>query len=44
MINGKLSFNVTGLDVTVPEGVKIKWQGRELESGPLTIVPGAPGS
>src|SRR5262249_11460294 len=44
MFKGRLSFNVTGLDVTVAEGMKIKWQGRELDSGPLTITLGAAGS
>jgi hypothetical protein len=44
MTQGRLPFNVTGLDVTVPEGVKIKWQGREMDSGPLTITLGEPGS
>ncbi|HXF58515.1 MAG TPA: hypothetical protein VN539_01715 [Candidatus Saccharimonadales bacterium] len=37
-------FNVTGLGVRVEEGVKLTWQGREIESGPLTITLGAPGS
>ncbi|HYL99028.1 MAG TPA: hypothetical protein VEZ90_08755 [Blastocatellia bacterium] len=41
---GLLPFNVTGLDVTVEEGVKIKWQGRELDSGRMTIKLGKPGS
>jgi hypothetical protein len=39
-----LPFKVTGLDVTVREGVMLKWQGRDIESGPLTIELGAPGS
>src|SRR2546430_1320928 len=39
-----LRFNVTGLDVMVHEGVKMKWQGREMESGPLTVTLGEPGS
>ena len=40
----QLPFNVVGLDVAVREGVKIKWQGREMDSGPLTITLGEPGS
>jgi hypothetical protein len=32
-----LPFKVTALDVKVTEPVKIKWQGREMDSGPLTI-------
>jgi len=28
----------------VQEGIKLKWQGREIESGPLTITLGEPGS
>lgn len=39
-----LPFEVTALDVTVEEGVKIKWQGREIDSGPLAITLGEPGS
>jgi hypothetical protein len=39
-----LYFKVKGLDVTIKEGVKLIWQGREIESGPLTITLGAPGS
>jgi hypothetical protein len=39
-----LAFAVAGLDVTIPEGVKLKWQGREIDSGPLTITLGASGS
>jgi len=41
---GLLPFKVTGLDVMVREGVMLKWQGREIDSGPLTIELGAPGS
>ena len=40
----QLYFNVTGLDVKINEGVPIKWQGREMESGPLIISLGASGS
>jgi hypothetical protein len=43
-MNQVLPFNVTGLDVTIPEGIKIKWQGREIDSGPMTITLGEPGS
>lgn len=42
--HGLLPFNVTGLNVTVEEGVKLNWQGREIDSGRLTIKLGAPGS
>ena len=42
--HGRLPFNVTALNVTVEEGVKINWQGREIDSGRLTIKLGAPGS
>ena len=42
--HGRLPFNVTGLDVTVEDGVKINWRGREIDPGPLTIKLGAPGS
>jgi hypothetical protein len=41
---GKLPFNVTDLSVTVEEGVKLKWQGREIDSGRLTIKLGEAGS
>jgi hypothetical protein len=36
-----LAFNVTGLSVTVEEGVKLKWLGREIDSGRLSIVLGS---
>ena len=39
-----LHFDVTDLDVTVAEGIKFKWQGKEIDSGPLTIKLGRPGS
>lgn len=42
--HGRLPFNVAALNVTVEEGVKINWQGREIDSGRLTIKLGAPGS
>jgi len=40
----RLAFNVTELDVTIAEGVKLIWRGRELDSGPLTISLGKSGS
>jgi hypothetical protein len=40
----RLAFNVTELDVTIEEGVKLIWRGRELDSGPLTISLGKQGS
>ena len=39
-----LPFNVTGLDVRVEEGFKLTWQGREIDSGPVIVSLGAPGS
>jgi hypothetical protein len=39
-----LNFDVTDLDVTVQEGVKLTWQGKEIDSGQMTIKLGAPGS
>ena len=30
-------FEVTKLDTTVTDGVPVEWQGREFNSGPLTI-------
>ncbi len=39
-----LHFDVTDLSVSVEEGVTINWQGREIDTGPLTIKLGAPGS
>ena len=44
MNTGRLEFDVTGLSVRVQEGVKMKWDGRDVESGPLVITLGAPGS
>ena len=40
----RLPVNVTGFDVTVAEGVRIKWQGREIDSGPVILELGEPGS
>jgi hypothetical protein len=39
-----LRFDVTGLDATVPEGFNLKWQGREINSGPVIVTLGEPGS
>src|SRR6266700_1971196 len=32
-----ITFRVSQLAATVPEGVSIEWQGREFNSGPLAI-------
>jgi hypothetical protein len=37
-------FNVTGLNVAIEEGFKLKWQGREIDSGRVTVSLGEPGS
>src|SRR6266536_868186 len=39
-------FRITNLSARVPEGVRIVWQNRECESGPLTLEldDGAPES
>lgn len=37
MTSNTVKFRVTRLDAEVPEGVPLEWQGRQLESGPLTI-------
>jgi hypothetical protein len=39
-----LRFDVTGLDVTVPEGFRLTWHGREIDSGPVTVTLGEPSS
>lgn len=44
MNQGFLYFDVTALEVEVQETVKLKWQGREIDSGRLSIKLGAPGS
>jgi hypothetical protein len=44
MTDNVLRFDVTGLDVTVPEGFHLQWQGREIDSGPVTVALGEPGS
>jgi len=38
-----LPFVVTGINVAIEEGFKIKWQGREIDSGRLTITRREPG-
>ena len=35
--HGQLPFDVVDFNVTVEEGVQVKWQGREIDSGRLTI-------
>lgn len=37
MAKGSVNFRVTKMAATVPEGVPIKWHGKEFNSGPLTI-------
>ena|SRR5713226_2392345 len=32
-----VTFEITRLAAVVPEGVPVEWQGREFNSGPLTI-------
>jgi hypothetical protein len=44
MTRNILHFGVTGLDVTVPEGFHLKWQDREIDSGPVTVTLGEAGS
>lgn len=41
---GVLVFDVTDFTVAVEEGIKLKWQGREIDSGRLTMKLGKPGS
>src|ERR1051326_5719091 len=41
---GQLPFDVVDFGVTVEEGVKIKWQNREIDSGCLTLKLDGPGS
>ena len=41
---GVVAFNVTDFNVTVEESFKIKWQGREMDSGRVTLKLGKPGS
>jgi len=42
--DGLLRFDVVALEVTIEEGVKIVWEGREIDSGPVAITLGQPGS
>ena len=35
--SGQLPFDVVDFNVTVEEGVTVKWQGREIDSGRLTL-------
>jgi hypothetical protein len=44
MGQSRLYFDVTDFDVKIEEGVKIKWQGREIDSGRVTLKLGEPGS
>src|SRR5881628_3298381 len=45
----RISFQIAGLSASVPEGIPLEWQGRELSTGPLFFElaegsPGDPGS
>lgn len=44
MSTDQLEFNVTGMDIDIVETIPVKWQGREIDSGPIHIGLGAPGS
>lgn len=37
MDNDSIGFRIVALAASVPEGIPMEWQGRELASGPLTI-------
>ena len=37
MSRKRIPFRVTALRASVPDGVPIEWQGKELPSGPLTV-------
>src|SRR5262249_8713509 len=37
-------FDVTAFDVRIGEGIKMKWDGRDIESGPIVVSLGEPGS
>ncbi|HVV81895.1 MAG TPA: hypothetical protein VHE35_02405 [Kofleriaceae bacterium] len=39
-----LPFAVTGFHVRVEEGIRLKWLGRDIDSGPLVVTLGAEGS
>ena len=41
---GVVAFNVTDFNVAITESFKIKWQGREMDSGRVTLKLGKPGS
>jgi hypothetical protein len=41
---GRLPFDVVDFNVVVEEGVQVKWQGREIDSGRLTVKLDGPGS
>ena len=32
-----VTFQITKLAASVPEGVPVQWQGKEFDSGPLAI-------
>ena len=38
MDHDQLEFQVTRLSASIPDGVRIEWQGRGFSSGPVTIV------
>lgn len=40
----RLDFDVTAFDVRIDEGIRMKWDGRDIESGPLVVSLGEPGS
>lgn len=37
MTDDRIDFRVSRLNATVPEGVPIRWQGKDIASGPLAI-------
>ena len=37
MDNDSIGFRIVALAASVPEGIPMEWQGRELASGPLTV-------
>lgn len=37
MYDDRIDFRVSRLSATVPEGVPVRWQGKEFPSGPLAI-------
>jgi len=44
MSYGQLPFDVVDFSVTVEEGVKVRWQGKEIDSGRLTVKLDGTGS